>query len=101
MTGENDRVPRGAHRNLLVREDPVDLFGRSAHIYIDSQIEAARAFQFIPDEQRNFAGSATVHQNLGWSNWLSISNRRISDRHALQPLCGVDQQGLAYEDAQR
>jgi hypothetical protein len=65
VTGENNRVARGRHADLLVREKAMHFFRSGRDIDIDAQIEAARALQFVPDQQGNLTRSESIDQNLG------------------------------------
>ena len=49
VAGENDGRTRGSYGNLLVGKYPALFVGASADIYIDAQIETARALEFVPD----------------------------------------------------
>src|SRR5207237_1442074 len=55
VPGENNRRSGGSHADLLIRENSLFLLGARADIHIYSQVEAARALVFIPDQQRNLA----------------------------------------------
>ena len=79
MSGENDGRARWRDRNLLIGKYAVFFFGAGADVDVHAQIEAARAFQFIPDEKRNFSRSFAVDQNLRRGNDLGESDRRIGD----------------------
>ena len=79
MTGKNDGRARRSDGDLLFGKDAMLFFGAGADIDVDAQIEAAGALQFIPDEQRNFARSAAMHENLRGSNHLGESDRGVSD----------------------
>ncbi len=90
----------GETADLLVREDSLFFFRRRAHVHINPQVEAARAFQFIPDQQRNLAGGAAVHQNLGRRDHQGVGDGVIGDGDSFQPLGGVNEQRLAHQNAQ-
>jgi hypothetical protein len=64
MSGENNGGARGRDRDLLIGEYAMLFFSAGADVDVDAKIEAARAFQFIPDEKRYFSGSFAMHQNL-------------------------------------
>jgi hypothetical protein len=101
VAGENDGGTGWRNGNLFVREDPMFFLGGGADIHVDAEIKAARAFVFVPDEQRDFAGSPPVNQDLRGSNDGSERYRRVGDGDALEPLRGVDEQRLADHYAQR
>ena len=65
-------------------------FGCGCDIDVDSQIEAARALEFVPYQERNFAGSETIDQYLSRSYDEGVRDRRVGDGDAFQPLGGVD-----------
>ena len=67
-------------------------FRAGADVDVYPQIEAARALQFIPDEQRNLARGAAMNQNLGGRNDDDLSDGRVSHRDTSQPFRGVDEQ---------
>ena len=100
VAGENDGGARRRDRDLLFGKDAMLFFGAGADIDIDAQIEAARAFQFVPDEQRNFARSAAMDENLRGSDDLGIGDRGVGDRDALEALGRINEQRLADHDAQ-
>ena len=79
----------------------LELFAGGGDIDVDAEIETARALQFIPDKQGDFAGREAVDENLGGSDDQSIGNRGIGDRDAFEPLGGIDEQRLPDHDAKR
>ena len=101
VTGENNRGARRRDGNLFLGEDAMFFFGAGADIDVHAEIEAARAFEFVPDEQRDFARSSSMDQDLGGRDDGRIGHGRIGHRDALDLLGGVDQQGLVDHDAQR
>ena len=79
MAGENDRSARRTDRNLLIGEDAVFFFGAGADVNIDAKVEAARALQGIPNNQRYFSGSLAMNQNLSWRYDLDERDRWVGD----------------------
>ena len=79
VSGKNDRGARRRDRDLLVGKDAVFFVGAGADVDIHAQIEAARAFQFIPDQQRNFSGRFAVNQNLRRGDDLGEGDGRVGD----------------------
>ena len=61
VSGENHGGSRRRDGDLLVGKDAVLFLGACADIHINAKIEAARAFQFIPDEERNLARRLAVN----------------------------------------
>ena len=51
VSGENDGGARGRNGDLLVGKYAAFFVGAGADVHIDAKVEAARALQFIPDEQ--------------------------------------------------
>src|ERR1700722_11388205 len=77
------------------------LVGGGADVNIDSEIEAAGTFEFVPNEQGDFAGGAAMNQDLRGSNNGGVGDRGVGDRDALEALGGIDEQRLVDHDAQR
>ncbi len=71
VPGEHDRGARRRDRDLLIGEYAVFFFGAGADVHVDAQIEAARAFQFIPDQQRNFSRRPAMNQDLRGGDGLA------------------------------
>src|SRR5208282_715685 len=86
---------------LLLRKKTVHFFRSGGDIDIHTQIEAARALQFVPDQQGNLTRSKSVDQDLGWSDYESIGYSGVGYRDTLQSLGRVDQEGLAHHHPQR
>ena len=82
VAGENNGGARGRDGDLFLGEDAMFFFGAGADIDVDAEIEAARAFVFVPDDQRDFAGGASVNQDLGGSQY-----GRIGDAWGRSPRC--------------
>ncbi len=59
-------------------------FGASADVDIDAKIEAPRAFEFVPDQQRDLARCPSMDQDLVGRNHERICHRGIGDRNSLQ-----------------
>ncbi len=76
-------------------------FGAGADIDVHAEIEAARAFVFIPDNQRDLTGGTAMNQNLGGSKHRGVRDARVGHRDALDLLGGVDEQRFVDHDAQR
>jgi len=57
VAGEDDGGAGWRDGNLFLGEDAMLLFGAGADVDIDAEIEAARTFKFVPDEQGNLAGA--------------------------------------------
>ena len=74
--------------------------GTGAHINVHAKVEAARAFQFIPNEKRDLAWRFAMDQNLRRGIDLGESDRGIGEGDALKTLGGIDKQRLANHHAQ-
>jgi len=83
VTGENNRGTRRRHVDLLIREKAVHFFRSRGDIDIHSKIEAARALQLVPDEQRNLARSESIDLDLRRRDGHHIRHRGIGYRDAL------------------
>jgi hypothetical protein len=70
VAGENNGGAGRSDGNLLVGKDAMFFFGAGADVDVDAEIEAAGALEFVPDQQRDFAGGAAVDEDLGGSNDL-------------------------------
>src|SRR5208283_1439610 len=97
---DNDRVARRRDFNLFVGKKFGHLFAGGGDIDIDAQIETAGALQFVPDEQRDFAGSKTIDQNLRGGDDQGVGDTGIGDGDALESFGGIDEDGFADHDAQ-
>src|ERR1700723_3807364 len=76
-------------------------FGSRRDIHIHSEIETARALEFIPDQEGNFARSKPVDQNLCWSDGDGVRHAGIGNGDALQSFGRVNEQRLTYHHTQR
>src|SRR5208283_4817480 len=101
VTRDNNRVTRRRHVDLLIREQAMHLFRSCRDVDIHAQIKAARALQFVPDQQRNLARSESIDQDLGWRDDQRIRHCGVGYRDALQSFGGVNQEGLTHHHAER